>query len=87
MTFKEALQILDIEDYAERICNSNSHGELFHLSDYISLAKMCEHVPQPNGFREVFEQVVSDAERLWERPSSVYQHILRIFQESLMNHS
>ena len=39
MTFDEALKILDIEIYKNRIIHSNSHGELFHLADYILLAK------------------------------------------------
>ena len=33
MNFEEALKKLDIEEYEERIINSNSHGELFHLQD------------------------------------------------------
>ena len=39
MTFKEALEYLGIEEYSERIFNSNSHGELFHLVDYIKTAE------------------------------------------------
>ena len=38
MNFKESLKILGIEDYAERIYSSNSHGELFHLQQYFILA-------------------------------------------------
>ena len=34
MEFKEALKILKIEDYGERIFNSNSRGELSHLYVY-----------------------------------------------------
>ena len=37
MNFEEALKKLNIEDYKEAIFNSNSHGELFHLMDYILL--------------------------------------------------
>ena len=40
MEFKEALEKLGIEDYADRIFKSNSHGELFHLQQYIKLAKV-----------------------------------------------
>ena len=65
MTFKEALKILNIEDYGERIFNSNSHGELMHLVDYITLAKA---LPDPAPFREWFVSVVKEAERTWERP-------------------
>ena len=32
MTFGEALKKLGIEEYKERIYNSNSHGELFRSS-------------------------------------------------------
>ena len=40
MNFNEALKILGIEDYAERIFNSNSQGELFHLQQYFQLAEL-----------------------------------------------
>jgi len=35
VNFQEALKILNIEEYGERIFRSNSHGELFHCIDYI----------------------------------------------------
>jgi hypothetical protein len=79
MTFKQALQKLNIADYYDRIFNSNSRGELFHLADYIQLAQM-EDV---RWFREWFEGVVRFAEANWKRPQSVYQHILRILMRSI----
>lgn len=60
MTFKEALKKLNIEDYDERIWNSNSHGELFYIWDYILLA---ETVKDPSIFREQFEDIVKGAEK------------------------
>ena len=39
MNFTEALQKLGIEEYAERIFASNSHGELMHLEQYIDIAE------------------------------------------------
>jgi hypothetical protein len=75
MTFGEALKILNIEDYSERIFNSNSHGELLHLADYGVLA---EHVDDPVAFRKWFVKVVEHAEQEWNRPESIFQHILKI---------
>lgn len=70
---------MNIEDYGERIFNSNSHGELFHLMDYIMLA---QSLPDTSWFREWFVSVVEQAEQKWERPESVFQHITKILQES-----
>jgi hypothetical protein len=74
MSFKEALKILNIEDYGERIFSSNSHGELFHLADYIMLAKS---LPETGWFREWFIKVVEKAEKEWQHPEYVFQHILK----------
>ena len=71
MNFKTALKKLNIEDYGERIFNSNSHGELFHLMDYAVIAQIGEL----DWFRGWFEIVVEFAENNWERPESVFQHI------------
>lgn len=80
MSFHDALGILGIEDYAERIWKSNSHGELFHLIDYVVLAEILKD-GGAEWFRPWFEGVVSVAEENWERPESVFQHIYRIFHE------
>lgn len=81
MTFQQALKILNIEDYSERIYNSNSHGELFHLYDYIILAKEIKKQPNATDFRKWFEEVVKYAEQHWRRPESVFQHILKIISQ------
>jgi len=80
MTFKEALVKLGIEKYAERIYNSNSHGELFHLADYITMAEL---LPKEalKKFPAWFDFVVKDAEKNWNRPASVFQHIQKIMLE------
>ena len=75
MTFKEALKILDIEDYANRIYNSNSHGELYHIQQYFHLAKF-DYKDIGICFRTEFEEIVKYAEENWNRPESVFQHIL-----------
>lgn len=77
MDFKEAIAFLEIEEYGERIFNSNSHGELFHLDDYILIA---EKIPKESVpvFKRFFESVVKYAEENWDRPESVFQHILKI---------
>ena len=77
MTFKEALKKLNIEDYGERIFNSNSHGDLSHLQGYIMLAEM----PDTSWFRDWFEAVVKSAQERWKRPESVFQHIPKLIVE------
>lgn len=74
-TFRESLQKLGIEKYAERIWRSNSRGELFHLNQYFELAKMQGDL---SWFPEQFEEIVKWAEENWERPESVFQHITKI---------
>jgi hypothetical protein len=80
MTFDQALKKLNIEDYKERIFNSNSHGELFHIQDYIFMA---ENILPENEkyFRFYFEKIVKWAEETWNRPESIYQHMLKQFQQ------
>ncbi len=76
ITFKEAIKILDIEDYEERIFKSNSRGELYHLQDYIQLAKFFKDYPSAvRVFKEHFEASVEFANKNWQRPESVFQHI------------
>lgn len=84
MSFKEALIILDIEDYYERIFNSSSNGEIFHIYEYIIFA---ESYKDDRGnitwFRKWFEEIVKIAEEKWGRPESVFQHIFTILQGQL----
>ena len=81
MTFKEALKKLDIEDYAERIFNSSSTGELYFLYDYIYLAELLGEVGGLPEFRSWFEGVVKYAEQNWKRPESIFQHILKVIRD------
>ena len=81
MNFKESLQILGIEKYQERIFNSNSHGELFHLIDYIALAGILK---DKKDFSEWFEITVEYAEKNWKRPESVFQHIPKLLKEFII---
>lgn len=76
----EALKILNISDYKERILNSNSHGELFHVYQYIQIAEVFKD--SSFDFRAWFVDVVSFAEKEWKRPESVFQHILKLLQET-----
>ena len=84
-TYGEALKLLNIEDYNEAIFNSNSHGELFHLSDYIVIA---DHIRE-NGdgdyswFRKWFLFYVRAAKDTWQRPESVYQHMVTLWNKDL----
>jgi len=81
MNFIEALKILGIEDYSQRIFNSNSHGELFHIHQYFALAQTFKE--DASWFREWFEGVVKFAEEKWERPESIFQHISDILIEQM----
>ena len=81
MNFNEALKVLGIEDYAERIFNSNSHGELFHLHQYIQLANLLKE--DTGWFRGWFEETVKWAEENWQRPESIFQHILKTLPEQM----
>ena len=79
MNFKEALKILNIEEYEERIINSNSHGELFHIFDYVKIAEYYKNKDKDiSWFRERFIDVVNQAEEEWDRPESIFQHVLKI---------
>ena len=78
MSFKEALKILNIEEYGERIFSSNSHGELFHCADYILLADAFKE--DAEWFKGWFEAVIEWAEKNWDRPESVFQHIPKILE-------
>ena len=77
ISFKDALKILNIEEYGERIFNSNSRGELFHLQGYITIAKFIKDSPTAiSVFKKHFDESVEDANKNWQRPQSVFQHII-----------
>jgi hypothetical protein len=78
MTFEESLEKLGIQDYAERIFNSSSTGELFFIGDYIWIAGWFDGGDDLKWFRPWFEGVVAEAGRKWKRPESVFQHMPRI---------
>ena len=80
MDFHAALKELNIEDYGERIFHSNSHGELFHLFDYVTIAEYFKG--DTEWFRDWFIEIDKFAKEHWDRPESVYQHIIRILKES-----
>ena len=79
--FDEALRILGIEDFKERIFNSSSHGELMHLADYAFLARTWNSNLPP--FRPLFLHIVKFAEDHWKRPESIFQHIIAAFQQAV----
>lgn len=80
MDFKEAFKKLGIEEYSERIFNSNSHGELFYLYDYIAIAKAMDDA---TWFKDWFSEVITFAENNWGRPESIFQHIPKMLQKRL----
>ena len=80
LTFKEVCNELGIEKYTERIFKSNSCGELGHLADYHMFLEMTKKDENfKNQFLSLFEIAVSIAEKNWKRPSSIFQHIPKMF--------
>lgn len=77
---KEALETLGIEEYSERILNSNSRGEMLYLQQYFSLAEI---IGKTEWFPEYFKETVSLAEKEWDRPESVFQHIERMLFQTI----
>lgn len=80
MNFEEALDKLGIPEYMDRIFHSHSHGELFHILEYIEFAKNYNDSPK-GWFRKCFLLIVKDAENSWQRPESVFQHIFTILRD------
>ena len=78
ITFEDALKKLGVEDYSDRIFNSNSGGELFHLSHYVMMAL---YLKNTEWFRVLFVEIVEMAEKEWERPESIFQHIPKIMAD------
>ena len=83
-TLEEICDFLGIPQYAKRIWNSNSRGELIHLSDYVEFYKVAKN----NGvwredFPVWFESVVREAERSWKNPDAVFQHMRRIYNQHI----
>jgi len=73
------LESLGILDFKDRIWNSNSHGELGHLEDYIWLAKTFKG--EEDLFRILFLESVKFAEKNWKRPESIFQHMPEMIGE------
>ena len=84
MSFGKALSLLGISDYADKIISSNSRGEMGHLLSYISIARHYEaNKEDVSWFRNWFITVVEGAKDHWERPESIYQHILPFLDDYL----
>ena len=84
ITFGDALKLLNIEDFTERIFNSSSTGELMHVAEYGRIAEYFKDNDIPlKKFRPWFLEIVRQAEEKWSRPESAFQHIGRIFSESV----
>lgn len=71
-------------EFGDKIFRSNSHGELFHLEQYFHLAKLAqEDKVFKEQFPKIFKDIVDQANEKWERPQSVYQHIITILKNNL----
>ncbi len=77
MTFCDALKTLNIEDYGDRIFNSNSSGELAHCQDYIDFAEEYTRIECASEFRPLFLMYVKYAEQTWAHPEHCFQHLPR----------
>lgn len=72
-TFEDVYAYLQIPEFSKRIFHSNSKGELFHIYDYVDIAKRWQG--STDLFRELFLYMVKDAEATWKRPDAVFQHV------------
>jgi len=82
MTFEDVCKELGIAEYTQAIFSSNSHGELMHLSDYTTFLEIHrEHEWFCELFPDWFKETVELAEKHWERPASVYQHMPKLFMD------
>ena len=75
MNFIEALKKLGIEDYKDRIINSNSHGELIHCCEYIQIAMTFKS--DLTWFRGWFEEVIEMSKET-ERPETIFQYPIKM---------
>lgn len=83
MKFRQALEVLDILEYGDRIWNSHSKGDLFHIQSYIDLAIYINSIENKQEqkavvaiFKKNFVAFVNYAYNKWKRPQSVYQHVV-----------
>lgn len=80
MNLQEAFEFLGISEHLENAWNSSSTGELFFLQDYIVIANFMKET----GYKDVtkftkwFNDTVDYAYKHWQRPISIYQHLMRI---------
>lgn len=77
MSIADAMRELCVEDFTKRIIGSSSRGELFHVFDYLNIAKMRG---DKSWFRPFLLRVVEYAEKNWERPESCFQHIFEFLK-------
>ncbi len=86
MSFQESLKILGLESYESRIVNSNSHGELFNIADYVWLADSAKKVNDPmyvEFLKIVIKCCIEFCEKNWSRPESMWQHMPRLIDETI----
>jgi len=92
MNLDEALKFLNIEEFYKDIYHSSSTGELFHLYDYIVIAERLERIairegidPMEHGkwFGWFFRMIVDWAKENWNRPQSIYQHMITMLEDYL----
>lgn len=78
MNLKDSFEYLGISEHFKSAWNSSSTGELFFLQDYIVIANFMKQT----GYKDVpkftkwFNDTVDYAYKHWERPISIYQHIM-----------
>ena len=88
MNFKEALDILKIPEFEDRIINSNSKGELMHVVQYYEMAELVKNLESSHDwladyFSKWFKAIVEAVKKEWKRPESVYQHVEKLFKNHL----
>ena len=103
MTDYEAFELMGISHLHGRAFHSNSHGELFHMMDYVEIAQRAQdtgkELAKESTIAEVTDEqhvslhlmvvgqlivfVVEFADKHWDRPDTVFQHMPRMMRELL----
>lgn len=83
MDFEESLVYLGIEKYRNRIFESSSNGELYHLGDYMMIANNITFKDSNKFFVKWFDDLVARAKNELSNPELVFMHVLDCFNNSM----
>lgn len=92
---RQAFELMGIPELHDRAFHSNSHGELFHMMDYIQLARyavtnrsvmegMTDDIMEMVSLHVMgayITSVIEWTDANWERPDSAFQHMPRLVSD------